>query len=368
MTGCFGDVKKFLNNEKLEIVVVIIKSCTLNALGNLSIRLKDLYDTIFDTIHYKVLTRERFAKAITVGASLILHNVYIFSRKQSTHHYLNITKKNMVKTLAYHYNDFFSQRIQFKEFFDLNEVNASDVPNISLQESFNNGTIWEPEYYRCILLRYLEELDKLIDKRVLKYKELQMKGTTLEACLVTEGAVMEAGLVTEGATLEASLVNEEQLDESSSSETTFSKSKNKNRSPDKESSISEENDVYANIEPSYDSDTETKVPHSNNYTFENVFAHGIQIHEQPESIPDTYETGQTLRMLLPKKDNVNTRKQGLGFEIQNDDVNPSLLNNAKELEPYLYNIDEMGKDSLSDPKIISEEELKCEAEKCLKVK
>ncbi|GJX63578.1 hypothetical protein Tco_0296478 [Tanacetum coccineum] len=73
-------------------------------------------------------------------------------------------------------------------------------------------------------------------------------------------------------------------------------------------------------------------------------------------------------MLLPKEDNVNTGKHGLGFENQNDDVNISLLNKAKELAPCLYNIDEMGKDLLSDHKIISEEELKCEAEKCLKVK
>ncbi|GKB69120.1 hypothetical protein Tco_0930532 [Tanacetum coccineum] len=40
---------------------------------------------------------------------------------------------------------------------------------------------------------------------------------------------------------------------------------------------------------------------------------------------------------------------------------------TKELTPSLYNIDEMGKDLLSDQKIISEEELKCEAEKRLKV-
>ncbi|GJV09175.1 hypothetical protein Tco_1346831 [Tanacetum coccineum] len=73
-------------------------------------------------------------------------------------------------------------------------------------------------------------------------------------------------------------------------------------------------------------------------------------------------------MLLPKEDKVNTRIQVLGFENQNDDVNPRLLNKAMELAPCLYNIDEMGKDLLSDHKIISKEELKCEAEKCLKVK
>ncbi|GKC07746.1 hypothetical protein Tco_0999356, partial [Tanacetum coccineum] len=73
-------------------------------------------------------------------------------------------------------------------------------------------------------------------------------------------------------------------------------------------------------------------------------------------------------MLLPKEDNVNTGKQGLGFENQNDVENPFILNKAKVLTPSLYNIDEIGKDLLSDHKIISEEELKCEAEKRLKVK
>ncbi|GKD48721.1 hypothetical protein Tco_1277697, partial [Tanacetum coccineum] len=97
VTGCFGDVKKFLKNEKLKKVVSVINSCTLNALGDLTVTLKDLSGTISSTIHYKVLTEERFAKAITVGAALILHNVFVFSPKQSTHHYLNITKKNMVK-------------------------------------------------------------------------------------------------------------------------------------------------------------------------------------------------------------------------------------------------------------------------------
>ncbi|GJT46682.1 hypothetical protein Tco_0955397 [Tanacetum coccineum] len=70
------------------------------------------------------------------------------------------------------------------------------------------------------------------------------------------------------------------------------------------------------------------------------------------------QTDQTLRMLLPKEDNVNMGKQGLGFENQNDDLNLSLLNKANELAPCLYNIDEMGKDSLFDHKIISDEELK----------
>nr|GEX79374.1 hypothetical protein [Tanacetum cinerariifolium] len=97
VTGCFGDVKKFLKNGKLEQVIAVIKSCTPNALGDLIVTLRDLYGIISGTIHYKVLTEERFAKAFTVGSTFILYNVFVFSLKQSTHHYFNITKKNMVK-------------------------------------------------------------------------------------------------------------------------------------------------------------------------------------------------------------------------------------------------------------------------------
>ncbi|GKA77917.1 hypothetical protein Tco_0784454, partial [Tanacetum coccineum] len=61
VTGCFGDVKKFLKNGKLEKIVAVFKSCTPNALGDLTVTLKDLSGTIYDIIHYKVLTEERFA-------------------------------------------------------------------------------------------------------------------------------------------------------------------------------------------------------------------------------------------------------------------------------------------------------------------
>ncbi|GJZ00025.1 retrovirus-related pol polyprotein from transposon TNT 1-94 [Tanacetum coccineum] len=101
--GCFGDVKKFLKNGKLEKIVAVIKSCTPNALGDLTVTLKDLSGIISGTIHYKVLIKERLAKAFTIGAALILHNVSVFSPKQSNHHYLNITKKNMVK--VFHKDD-----------------------------------------------------------------------------------------------------------------------------------------------------------------------------------------------------------------------------------------------------------------------
>nr|GFA71695.1 hypothetical protein [Tanacetum cinerariifolium] len=189
--------------------------------------------------------------------------------------------------------------------------------------------------------------------------------------------------------------------------------------------------VNVAIEHSYDNNTLTKVHHSNTDTFENMFALEIQTHGQHEvenctnvnhkaqQVNDSltkqleiYEVQETdftieiitesclskkikllnnvifnlksqacqkersfykdnekydelrrLHMLLPKEDN-----EGLGFEIPNEDENPFVLNKAKELTRTLYNIDEMVKDLLSDHKIISEEELKCEAEKRLKVK
>nr|GEU37006.1 hypothetical protein [Tanacetum cinerariifolium] len=81
VTGCFGDVKKFLKNGKFERVVTVINSCTPNALGDLAVTLKDIYGIISSTIHYKVLTEDRIAKVITVGAALILHNIFVFFPK-----------------------------------------------------------------------------------------------------------------------------------------------------------------------------------------------------------------------------------------------------------------------------------------------
>ncbi|GJX75431.1 hypothetical protein Tco_0314026 [Tanacetum coccineum] len=212
---------------------------------------------------------------------------------------------------------------QFKEFFD----------------SKRRNILW-----------YLYVLDKLIDERVLKYGELQMKerevnaikeiekrlkerkiqqqeclviqGITLEANLSTDGTTLDASLVTEGATLEYSLVTKGiSLDAS-----------NENRSFDNESSSSG-NDADDDIGPSYDSDTVTEVHHSNNDTFENVFAGGIQNHEQPESIPDTYvvnENNSDIISDIPNMDQVRDKEE-------HDDVDDeqqraffaSLINNLK---------------------------------------
>ncbi|GJS68227.1 hypothetical protein Tco_0682792 [Tanacetum coccineum] len=330
-------------------------------------------------------------------------------------------------------------RTQVNEFFESKEVNASDVPNKKWKESFIDGTKWEPKNFRSALLWVLEELDKLNDERALKYGELRMKESEVKAIKENEKRLKESelqqqeSLVTQGAVMEACLVTEEQLDESSSSETTFNKSEDENKISNKDSSSSEGNDADVDIGSSNDNKYEkhraffaslinnlkSDVEKCNEVNREAQLANALLTNElerykekekyfakdmiieseycnkskllsdeisnlksQPYEKDKTFakenekfdelrkagETDQTLRMLLPKEDNVNTGKQGIVFENQNDYVNPSLLNKAKELAPYLYNIDEMGKDELSDHKIISKEELKCKAEKRLKVK
>ncbi|GJX66427.1 ribonuclease H-like domain-containing protein, partial [Tanacetum coccineum] len=67
VSGCLGDIKTFLKNGRLEQVVAIIKSCSPNALGDLKVTVKDLSNTL-----------------------------PVFSPNPSMH-YLNITKKNVVK-------------------------------------------------------------------------------------------------------------------------------------------------------------------------------------------------------------------------------------------------------------------------------
>ncbi|GJU67759.1 hypothetical protein Tco_1254018 [Tanacetum coccineum] len=219
---------------------------------------------------------------------------------------------------------------------------------------------------------YLDVLDMLIDERT--QESLVTEGAALEANLITEGVTIEANFVTEGTVIDACLITEgiemddslvakertddsvtssEQLDESSSSRNECNRSGNENRSSDHESTSSG-NDIDADIGPSYDSDTVSEVYHG---MFENMFVHDIQNHEQPESIPDTYvvnennsniishtpnmdpdrdkeehdyvdyklrkegQTNQTLRMLLPKEDNVQTT----GFENKNEVENPVIM-------------------------------------------
>nr|GEU79362.1 hypothetical protein [Tanacetum cinerariifolium] len=96
VTGCFGDIENFLKMGKLDQVVAIVKSCSPNMLGDLTVTMKDLSGTILGTVHHKVIGEGGYGKDITLGAALILANVLVFSLKPSMH-YRNITIRNVVK-------------------------------------------------------------------------------------------------------------------------------------------------------------------------------------------------------------------------------------------------------------------------------
>nr|GEX91825.1 hypothetical protein [Tanacetum cinerariifolium] len=96
VTGYLGDINNFLKKGKLEQVVVIIKSCSPHALGDLNVTMKDLSGTIPETVHHKVIGEGGYAKDITMGATMIFVNVSVFTPKPSEH-YLNITMRNVVK-------------------------------------------------------------------------------------------------------------------------------------------------------------------------------------------------------------------------------------------------------------------------------
>ncbi|GKD14777.1 hypothetical protein Tco_1199184 [Tanacetum coccineum] len=81
VTGCLGDINNNLKKEKLEQVVAIVKSCSPNVLGDLTVTMKDLSGTIHGTVHYKVIGEGGYGKNINVGAAMILAIVSVFSPK-----------------------------------------------------------------------------------------------------------------------------------------------------------------------------------------------------------------------------------------------------------------------------------------------
>ncbi|GJT85839.1 hypothetical protein Tco_1067556 [Tanacetum coccineum] len=96
VTGCLGDIDNFLKKGKLAQVIAIVKTCSLNALGDLNVTMKNLSGTVRGTVHYKVLDVGTYGNDINVGAIMILAKVSVFTPRPSEN-YLNITKKNVVK-------------------------------------------------------------------------------------------------------------------------------------------------------------------------------------------------------------------------------------------------------------------------------
>ncbi|GKC92084.1 hypothetical protein Tco_1157526 [Tanacetum coccineum] len=138
-------------------------------------------------------------------------------------------------------------RTLFNKFFDSEEVNASDRENRFLQKYFKDITREDLQTFRT------------------------------QESLVIESIVLEDNLVAKEST-DDSVSSSEQLDESSS---LGNDADAKNILVEMVASGIENDDVR----PSYDSDPMSEVHHD---IFEIVFAHRIQNHEQPESIPYTY--------------------------------------------------------------------------------
>ncbi|GJY93372.1 hypothetical protein Tco_0509154 [Tanacetum coccineum] len=90
------DIENFLKNGKLNQVVAIVKSCSPNVIGDLTVTMKDLSSLIPGTIHHKVVDEGGYGKDNTAVVVLILVNVSVFSPKPLMH-YLNITMRNVVK-------------------------------------------------------------------------------------------------------------------------------------------------------------------------------------------------------------------------------------------------------------------------------
>ncbi|GAU12799.1 hypothetical protein TSUD_72850 [Trifolium subterraneum] len=93
-------IKKDLNGGgRVPGIVAVIKSCTPNGFGDMTVTLKDPTGTIGANIHHKVFTKVEFVKDITVGCVLFLQKVAVFSPNGSTC-YLNITLSNIVKVFS----------------------------------------------------------------------------------------------------------------------------------------------------------------------------------------------------------------------------------------------------------------------------
>ncbi|GJQ91577.1 hypothetical protein Tco_0002716 [Tanacetum coccineum] len=238
-------------------------------------------------IHLKTLHNNRFSvgrnkRPYKIAFRIIFHVEYqTFSEKM--YHNLNqlqwqLERKNLHSCDPKTCLDVL--RTLFKEFFDSKKVNALDFQNKCWQKDVKDYTRCKPKTYRHNLLQYLDVLNKLIDER---QESLVPEGTTLEANLstggtaldassVTEGAVLEACLVTEDATLEACLVTEGiAIDDNLVTKESTYDFVTSLEQPDESRSSRNDADVekilvdtvdsdikYADIRPSYDSDTMSK--------------------------------------------------------------------------------------------------------------
>ncbi|PWA44004.1 hypothetical protein CTI12_AA530970 [Artemisia annua] len=95
-----------------------------------------------------------------------------------------------------------------------------------------------------------------------------------------------------------------------------------------------------------------------------------QVNDLENKLQKLGQTTQTLNMLPTRDEDINTRTSGIGFEnidhLENE--KPGFLNKVQKLTPILYNAEDMGKELSTDLLFESQDILKSEEEKRLKVK
>ncbi|GKB86755.1 hypothetical protein Tco_0959027 [Tanacetum coccineum] len=84
VTGCLGDIDNFLKKGKLDHIVAIVKSCSLNMRGDLNVTLKDISGTIHGTIHHKVIGEGGYGKDITISSTVMIFNQVVLQQLSST--------------------------------------------------------------------------------------------------------------------------------------------------------------------------------------------------------------------------------------------------------------------------------------------
>nr|GEV49356.1 hypothetical protein [Tanacetum cinerariifolium] len=170
VSGCLGDIKNFLKNGKLEQFVAIIKSCTPNALGDLTMTMKDLSGTIAGAIHHKVINEGGYGKDITVGSALILANILVFSPKPSMR-YLNITMKNVVKVF---HKDSYPEKemvdLELQVCWNVTHQKMADEQalNLALEEEARQARADQEWLEKC---RKEEELDEKHERQLWGFYE-----------------------------------------------------------------------------------------------------------------------------------------------------------------------------------------------------
>ncbi|GJS82395.1 ribonuclease H-like domain-containing protein [Tanacetum coccineum] len=156
----------------------------------------------------------------------------------------------------------------FENLFASKKVNASNYDNQHLQKYFKENMGIEPQAYRQKLLYEMDGLGKIIDEQVLHDKELWMKEREVKAIRHIEKSLTkskmqtEKEMVTEGIALDVSLVYRECTDDNTTLSEQQDKSSSSGYDVDEEKLLVDmvASDIEnADIEPSYDTDTEKPV-------------------------------------------------------------------------------------------------------------